>query len=361
MFPAFTYHIAYIFLVLLLTLYLYSAYKNKSIGTLSKEGNAVAFLLVLLLIAFIGTRPNSVRYFTDTANYYVYYNSFYKNTIFTFNYDTDNLIFDNLLAFWGSIDLGMPLFVFFIAIVYFGCAYVAIKRLFKNDTLAAYLVFLGAFSTFSYATNGIKAGAAASVFLLALSYRDNKFLCILLSLASIGFHHSMQLPVCALVLSFVYRNSKAYMGVWFFCILLSALDVSFFRTLFAGLTDEKGGEYLLASGSDWGGKSGFRLDFILYSAMPVLVGYWALHKKKMILSSMYICLLNVYLITNSVWMLCMHAAYTNRIAYLSWLLYPVVLIYPFLNEQWGIQKYKIFSKVMLCHLGFTLFMFFFYY
>lgn len=367
MISAVYYQLIYILLVTVLTLFEFFRYKDKKYFPLHNGRNYCdsnrmgALLLTLFLIVFVGTRPNSVKYFTDTANYYEYYNVLYRFSHFKFDFNAENLIFDNLLAYWGSADIGMRSFVFLITLVYFGCAFLAIKRLFKNNVLAAYLVFLAAFSTFSYATNGIKAGAAASVFLLALSFWNKKYICILLAFVSIGLHHSMQLPVGALILSLFYKNSKTYLGIWLICTFLSAINISFFSELFAGLTDEKGKSYLIPSENDWGGKTGFRLDFIIYSAMPVLVGYWTIYKKKMKLSVIYTSIFNIYLITNSVWMLCMYASYTNRIAYLSWFLYPVILIYPFLNEQWGTKKYVAFSKIMLAHLCFTLFMFFIYY
>lgn len=78
---------------------------------------------------------------------------------------------------------------------------------------------------------------------------------------------------------------------------------------------------------------------------------------------MYKTILNLYLCTNAVWCLCMYASYCNRIAYLSWFMYPIVLIYPLLKEDLsgcsllkGRSQYKLFSKVMSYHLGFTLFM-----
>lgn len=359
MIPANYYRIIYLLVVVVATIIAYIVYNKKNSST-NQNSNFLLFL-VTFLILFIGNRPNNVTFFTDTANYYVYYDTFYKGSIFQFNFLTENLIFDNLLAFWGSLDLGMPSFVLLITTLYFGCTYAAIKRMFKTDALVAYIVFLGAFSTFSYATNGIKSGAAASIFLLALSYRNKKTVCILLSLLSLGFHHSMQLPVVALILSLIYKNSKVYLWIWIVCALLSPLNLPIFRDFFSGLTDEKGGEYLISEAVDWGGKSGFRPDFLIYSAMPVLVGWWAIFKKKISLSANYICILNIYLITNSVWMLCMYASYTNRIAYLSWLMYPVVLIYPFLNEKWGDNRYSVFSNVMIAHLGFLLFMSFIYY
>lgn len=85
--------------------------------------------------------------------------------------------------------------------------------------IAAYLVFLAAFSTFSYATNGIKAGAAASIFILALSYSDKLSICIPLLLVSLSFHHSMTLPLAAFALTFIFKNTKLIMA-WMFGIMV---------------------------------------------------------------------------------------------------------------------------------------------
>ena len=217
-------------------------------------------------------------------------------------------------------------------------------------------MFLAAFSTFSYATNGIKAGAAASLFILAMGYRENLKVCIPLVLLSWGFHHSMIMVVAGFVLTLLVKNPKYYLYGWGLCFLLAATHTTVFAQLFSGFTTEHGAEYLLSEGGDEGTKGGFRIDFILYSAMPVLVGWYAVFKKRMNLSPRYKDLLNLYVCLNGVWMLCMYASFTNRIAYLSWFLYPIVLIYPFLQEQWGKSRYKVFGWVMLGHLGFTLFM-----
>lgn len=236
--------------------------------------------------------------------------------------------------------------------------------MFPQDTLAAYLVFLAAFSTFSYGTNGIKAGAAGAIFLMALSYRKNLKICIPLILLSYGCHHSMIMPIVAFILTLIYKNSKVYFAGWCFCLLIAIAHITFFQELFAGIlsdSGDSGANYLSEIGNEWGGRTGFRIDFVIYSAMPILVGYWAVYKKRLQLSKIYTCLLNLYMTLNGTWMLCMYANFTNRIAYLSWFLYPIVLIYPYLNENWGPRRYKDFSMVMLAHLGFTLFMKFIFY
>lgn len=143
-------------------------------------------------------------------------------------------------------------------------------------------------------------------------------------------------------------------------VLISDANILFYQTSLADFTDEQGAGYLLSAGSDLGGQTGFRIDFVVYSAMPVIMGYWVIIKQK-IESEMYQFLLNLYLVTNSVWMLCMYANFTNRIAYLSWFLYPIVLIYPLLNLEIIPDQYKLLKKVVFAHLGFTLFMHFIYY
>ena len=296
------------------------------------------------------------------VNYADWYNYFYEGEPFLFDWETENLLFDNLFAWWGSERLGYTSFFVFMAVIYFGAAYLGIRKLFPNHRLTAYLVYLAAFSTFSYATNGIKAGAAASLFILAMGYRENLKVCIPLILISWGFHHSMIMVVAGFVLTLFVKNPKYYFYGWVFCFLMAAAHVTAFQHFFSDFTTEHGAKYLTDSlVENDGTKGGFRIDFILYSAMPVLVGYYAVFKKKMHLSPLYKDLLNLYLCLNGLWMLCMYAEFTNRIAYLSWFLYPIVLIYPFLQEQWGKSRYKTFGLVMLGHLGFTLFMNIIYY
>lgn len=357
MIPASLYQTIYLTLVTIMTLVVYNQYNSRNgLREFSpSRTDAIAWVLVLFFIIFIGFRPLSYRYFGDMGNYALYYEGFFEGATFTFEWDAENKVFDNLLAWWGSVRLGYTSFFVFIAVIYFGAAYLGLRKLFPTHRLTAYLVFLAAFSTFSYGTNGIKAGAAASLFVWALGYRDNLKVCIPLILLSWGFHHSMIMPVAAFVVTLFFKSPKYYFAGWVFCALMAAAHVTAFAQLFAGAADESGASYLMGGGGD-GTRGGFRIDFIVYSAMPVLVGWYTVMKRRIRVSEMYLNLLNLYLCLNGIWMLCMYANFTNRIAYLSWFLYPIVLIYPFLNEQWGRDRYKKFAMVMLGHLGFTLFM-----
>lgn len=367
MIPAKYYYTVYLIFVTIITLFVYSNYSKKNGNItypLNKRKKDGTFILALLMVLFIGFRPASYV-FVDMMNYITHYHALYEGVVFVFNRNAENFLFDNYLTWIGSKYLGTTFLFVSIAAIYFICTYIACKRMFPQDTLAAYLVFLAAFSTFSYGTNGIKAGAAAAIFLMALSYRKNLKICIPLIFVSWGFHHSMIMTVVAFALTLVYKNPKVYFAGWCFCLLIAIAHITFFQELFAEILsdsgDSSGANYLYSVDNEWGGKGGFRIDFVIYSAMPILVGYWAVYKKKLQLSKIYTCLLNLYMTLNGTWMLCMYASFTNRIAYLSWFLYPVVLIYPYLNENWGATRYKSFSLVMLAHLGFTLFMMFIYY
>ena len=365
MIPAKSYYTIYLIIVTILTLFTYSKYSKKNADIISPQSKKRdgTFLLVLFMVVFIGLRPASYV-FVDMMNYITHYHALYEGIDFVFNRNAENFLFDNYVAWIGSNYLGTTFLFVSIAAIYFICTYIACRRMFPRDTLVAYLVFLAAFSTFSYGTNGIKAGAAGAIFLMAMSYRGNLKICIPLVLVSLGFHHSMIMTVVAFALTLVYKNSKVYFAGWCFCLLIAIAHITFFQELFAGILSDSGDSgagYLSDVNGDWGGKTGFRIDFVIYSAMPILVGYWAVYKKKLQLSKIYTCLLNLYMILNGTWMLCMYANFTNRIAYLSWFLYPIVLIYPYLNENWGISRYKSFSLVVLAHLGFTLFMMFIYY
>ena len=291
------------------------------------------------------------------CNYNNAYNTLFLQP-FYFERNTDNLLFDNIIPFMASKGWPNWFFFLFIATLYFGLVYIACKRLFPRDSYVAFLVFLAAFSTFSYGVNGIKAGLAASVFILAISYREKLIISIPLVLLTYTLHHSMPIAIVAFLISLINRNVKITFYFWIFCLIMAIFHVTYFQTLFAGLTDESGSRYLITNSDSF--VTGFRLDFIIYSMMPILIGWRHIRRHKVI-SKTYNTLLQTYTLANSVWLLCIYASFTNRIAYLSWFLYPIVLIYPYLNEEYRGNRYIMFAKAATIQLLFTLFMHFIFY
>ena len=348
------YYYIYLFIISIFSFKVFSSYRKK-IVIYHKNDFLHGILMLVFAVLFIGLRPVSGA-FTDMGSYTHHYETMLGMPFFFDRY-AENVIFDNIMPFMASLGVSSTTYFLTIAFGYFGFMYWACKRFFPNDSFVAFLVCLGAFSTFSYGTNGIKAGLATSFFLMAISYRNKLWLCIPLVLISKGFHHGMTVPIVAFFCTLLCSKPKYYFYIWTASLIMAILHISAFMNLFASFTDDRGSDYLLG---DMGTYIGFRPDFVLYSAMPVWLG-WVSLKKIPKCSTTYKMLLNMYLLTNSVWMLCMYANFNNRIAYLSWFLYPIVLIYPLLIEDWQGNKYALFSKVGTYHLAFTLFMAIIYY
>lgn len=356
----------YIYIIIIILLTLLTSYGLRSIQKEnSRKSHLLGFFLMIFMIVFIGTRPPS-EVFADMTQYIGTYLLLFGGAPFEFSFHTDNIIYDNYIMWCASNYVDPTVFYISIALIYFGCIYFGCKKLFPNCPFESFLVYLAGFSTFSYATNGIKAGAAAAIFLLAFAYKDRVYISIILALISYGFHHSMQLVVASYLVVLLIKNPKYYLAFWFIALVLSALNVQFFQSVFADLTDDRGADYLeVVEGENAnnvydGTKGGFRIDFIIYSFMPIMTS-WILKLKYKLDSFSFNLLLNLYTLVNGIWLLCIHANYTNRIAYLSWFLLPILLIYPYIKFYFDENQFKYYRSIVLLHLAFTAFMNFVYY
>lgn len=310
------------------------------------------------MIFAIGLRPISDK-FVDMWNYERGL-SVHEGEDFVFTFDTTNFLFDNFMLFLSSIYAPSVVLFFTIAVIYFGGTAIACKKLFPNDALLAYLVFLAAFSTLSYGTNGIKAGAAAAWFLLAIAYRDKPIVSILLLAVSYGTHHSMLVVCLGYIIVNIVKNPKIYFAFWVFALLCAMAHITYFQELFARFADEQAQNYLDTSAEGYFKTESFRIDFVIYSFFPIYLGYKMVYKYRRA-SVEYLRLLNLYLMINGIWMLCMYSDFTNRTVYLSWLMYPVVLVYPYLRDFVHPRQYQKVTTVVYIQLGFSLFMYFVFY
>lgn len=354
--PATSYYSFYLILISILTIFCifkYSYLSPDRIGKSHKNNNIPSIILISFLILFIGLRPLSGT-FIDMMNYNEAFNSVQsKSSGFEYNDDTDNFIFDNLFSYIANNYYDVFIFFFIISSIYFICLFWSLKFIFPNDLFYALVIYLGAFSTFSYATNGIKAGAAASIFLLVFAFYRKPLLIVLFSILSLGFHHSMILPIFGFALAYFFKNPKWFFWGWIFCLILSFFHITSITEFLASFADEKGQRYLLGDEIGWGGKIGFRWDFILYSLIPIFIGVWAIYHHRVI-DRLYQLLLCTYLALNGIWMLCMYVPFNNRIAYLSWFMLPVVSIYPFLKMKTGTRQYIQLNYIASFFLAFTI-------
>ena len=259
MIPGSAYLPIYLILVIFSSIVVIQKYRSYH-GLLLIDKKGYALFLAIVFSLFIGGRPVDAV-FADTVGYATYFKYITPSTFF-FLENPENIVFDNIIHFFATSGLGYELFFIFIAVIYFIGTYIACRKFFHNNTLAAYLVFLIAFSTFSYAVNGIKAGAASAIFLCAIAYKkDHPKISILLAVLSWTFHHSMFVCLAAYFVICFYSRPKWYFLFWVVCLLLSLAHVSYFQNIFVNISDEKGASYL-DSNKDGVEKSD--LDMILY-------------------------------------------------------------------------------------------------
>lgn len=343
--------------LLIVVIFSFVAYHNYSNAIIKLSDSSVGVCLLALFMAlFIGTRPVHIV-FADTVGYVGYYNML-QRAEYSFDSGVENLLFDNILSYLASTGYDYKVWLTLIAFIYFIGRYVACKKLFPQHTSIAYLVFLGAFITYTSSVNGFKNGAATTFFVLAIAYRDKILLAICFLLLSWGFHHAMHVCIIAYVIAFFYNKPKPYFVFWVICLIIAIVKIQYFQILFGGWTDEKSAGYLMLGDTGW--RTGMRYDFVLYSAIPIIQGWWQ-RRKYGVISNRYLFVLNIYTLLNGVWMLCMYASFTNRIAALSWGLYSIVILMPFFEKRNGCEivpaiQNKGLSKVLLYNLLFTLFM-----
>ena len=353
MIPAEYYSLVYIIIVILFGIPVIQRYANRSVDTIENVGNepvGKSLLFTILIMLFVGLRPNSAV-FADGPGYWA---GILDHRWEFISYKGANYQFATklLMSFLSSHNIHPRIgFIVFSAIIY-GGAFIAMRKLFPRDTLLAMIMFFGNFGTFGGAVNGINSGMACSMFLCALAYKDNWKVCLFFLVISFGFHHSLELSIAAFIACLFYKNTKVYFYVWIISLILAILHVSYFQTLFASFTDNHGARYLLTNEDSW--VTGLRLDFVAYSFAPIVLGWWISKKKEF--QNSYQFVFNVYLLMNSIWLLCMYASYTNRIATLSWSLFPVIILMPLLNDKVADNQYKVLSWFVIGQLSFTLLM-----
>lgn len=252
----------------------------------------------------------------------------------------------------------------FITFGYIGCMFWTCRKLlFENVTLAMLFMF-SSFSFFSYGTNTLRNGLACAIVLLAIGFiadgKKNRWIVVTLLLAAFGIHRSTIVPISSIVLAlYVIKKPKYAIYVWFVCILLSAIGGDRFSSLFSGIDfDERFKSYYtnaVTADQALFSHTGFRWDFLLYSSVPVVVT-WIATETKGIKDKMFDVISTVYVLSNSVWVLCIRANYSDRFAYLSWFLYPLVLAYAFIRLPMYKNQDSAVAWVLLTHVGFTMFM-----
>lgn len=322
--------------------------------------------LTILIILFLGLRPTYGYFFGDSIYYMHSYNQY--NDYVPIDWSQEWL-WVNFSVFLKSLGFDVSQYFLVIETIYCGLMLATCIKLMRNNTWIAVLFCFASFSFYGYAINGLRNGMALSIIMYAIALFSDKnyerIIAALLMIIGLGIHRSTALASLSYIVAFFFIKEPKYaIGFWLLSIIISLFAGNTIGDFFASLGfDDRTSYFNEASESEYADQfssTGFRFDFLLYSAMPILMT-WYVTIKRNFQDKTFNTIAITYILANAFWIMVIRSSYSNRFAYLSWFLYPIVIAYPLLRmDIWKDQNKKI-ALILFLYAGFTFFMNFIYY
>jgi len=341
---------------------------NKLITNSNFVTNTLAIILSIFITVFIGLRPVSGPAFIDMY----LYNFSYENVItdyvsIDFN---EEWLWHNFTFFCKDIGMSNREYFLSVAIIYYGLMAITCWKLMRRNFLLAVLFCFVSFSCFSYGTNGIRNGMACSILMFAISLLDGFNWKVIISISlmfiAMSIHRSTMLPAfCSIIAILLIKKPQYALYFWvlsiFISLVLGEQVTQFFSSL--GFDDrmeqyanlDEMGETIETSEYN----VGFRWDFLIYSMMPIVM-FWYVTTKRNFKDKLYNIIAITYTLANAFWVMVIRSNQSNRFAYLSWFLYPIVIAYPLIRMNIWEDQDKKTAIILLAYAGFTFFMNFIY-
>lgn len=315
-------------------------------------------ILSLIFVFWLGGRPVSGVFFGDTYNYAIAYARLDAAGWVSVNW-SDEWIWGLLMVVCKKLGMGIHGFFTVVEAGYILSVLWAIKRFMPTNPMLGILFIWTALMFFTFGTNGLRNGLACHLILLAMSFFfDDKYLVGgLLCLVAFGIHRSVMLPIVSMIAGrYVIKDVKYAVYFWIASIFVSLVAGNAVTAFFGSLGfDDRMSSYNTNEYASSFSKSGFRWDFLFYSMFPILMGWYVCVKKK-IKDDWYRTLCVTYCLCNAFWVMVIRAAFSNRFAYLSWFMYPIIIAYPLINlPVWEDQDRRT-AMILATYCGFTLFM-----
>jgi len=321
----------------------------------------LGFFVATFIILYMGLRPIS-GVFGDTINYATQFTRI-KTGVEKINWDwKGEWLFDSMMYF-ATRYASIREVLFISSVVYVGALWLAMRRMFGTYYYIPFLVILSMFTFWVYGVNGVRNGAGASLFILAMTYVNNIPLMLAICFMAIGFHTSVYLMIACAALAWFVKNSYYYLAGWVACVIISYFVgftiQNFLATLPIGIGEDRFSGYLTYTEAEMASEGvfvsmSFRWDFVAYSALGVAVGYYFIFIRKF-RDEYYHWVYNTYLALNAFWILIIRAAYSNRFAQISWFILPIVLIYPFMKQRFWLNHEKMLGYALLLFYVYTFF------
>lgn len=316
-----------------------------------RKNTIIPFVFVFFVIVYIGTRP--LWCYADTHLYTTMFKLVQTGIWENFK-DAEQEPIWTYIANLHVKYADASTWLLTISTVYVGGMTYAAYKWLPRHFLIAIIFLLTAFSFWGYATNGIRHGMATSIALIGLTFfnQSKPKMVIAYSILIIAalIHTSILLVIASVTIAMFFKNTKHNIYIWLICIALSYILQEPLKTFMSTLiNDDRMTNYLMnmEDQKNLFTVTGFRWDFIIYSSLPIILGWFTIIKRGFT-DKIYSLLLNTYIFSNTFWVLINSAAYSNRFAYLSWFLFPILIAYP-------ICKFHIFPRqgIAICLILFA--------
>lgn len=333
----------------------FSYMSSKNCDKLLKQNvGYFSFCFALLITLYLGFRPLSGKYFVDMLMYNHTWKIIGTKAVIHFFDIREEWFFWYIMVLCKKAVNDSLFWFLIIDVFYVGCHVWACKKLLKENPWLAILFVCFSSPFFTYGTNGLRNGMAAALMLVSIAYftdRTTKGNCIgfFIFLLAMGCHRSVMIPMAGLLVSmYIIKDMKKAIYIWLGCIVLSIVAGNSIMHLFMSLgLDERMERYGNNEKMSQFSRTGFRWDFLLYSAVPIYV-IWQVAKRG-IQDRVFNLIANTYIFANSFWVLVCRIAFSNRFAYLSWFLYGLVIAYAMIRIPiWHDQDQRAGWMLLLC-------------
>lgn len=233
----------------------------------------------------------------------------------------------------------------------------ALSRMFKPwQVLLIFFSYLNYFIFFNFVTNIVRQGFAITMILIAicslLSKKNNKWFYFSIILAPFFHMSSLPLSVLLLILKRINVSLKIVMFSWIAAAMLLATGYNqkIFGYLYIYVPYIR--QYTNAGLLNRYVNGVNRLDFLMFSSFILIIGL-VIYKFWLHDDELYLKLIKIYSLFNVYFLAMGFIAYSDRIAYYSWVLLPIIVWYPILKE--GKHRSVLIVGVTSIFLGISVF------
>lgn len=318
------YHIIYYSLILIVFLIIRTHNFN-----LNKKSNKILSCgLIILLSLIIGSRPTNIG--TDTIAYNQWfdgisnmeYNSW--GEILKFGKDPFFSILLLCAAKIGNFSTALFLICFLTNVLFYNFCYCICKRQFQQFSLLLYLFIICSFCCFNMQINVIRSGLGISLMLNSFYYITvSKYKkSLLFALLGLFTHFSVLLGLlCFIGARFFNISNRLFLLLYCISLFIAFLGYGIIDFNILGKFDLKAVAFYTENSFDY--KIGFRGSFALFNTVFLLL---FIKLKDRIHSSIYLYLLNYFILASSIFFLWFVLPFSDRIGAFSWIIIPVLLL-----------------------------------